>query len=228
MRADSDAHDGNIYDVLLMSLCDELDGGLQTLLEPIGQAIAMSMAGSPVRIAEFKKRYGDDEIARFLATEEEVVIEDFLGMAFLVAQTAYVTAVVTRLMGLHRLASTLDKFRLSTTNGSKRNILRYGFQPASKSVFSPIEIVDAFANYYKHHEEWGPDWSILEDKQQRTACIIQSVGAFQSSPKNLRTGAENLGNPTYSDVGTLLKVLSPWRKTLVQAYREEIRSKSLR
>jgi len=220
--------DENVYDVLLLSLGDELDGSLQTLLEPIGEAIADSIAGSPDRIAEFTKRYRDDEVAHFLAEEENAVIEDFLGVAFVVSQSAYIAAVVTRLKVLHQLASVRNKIKLTTTDASKRNMLGYGFQPGPKESFSPIEIVDAFANYYKHGDEWGPDWSILDGQQQRTACIIQSVGAYQSSTKNLRTGAEHFGNPAYSNVGTLVRVLSPWRKALVRKYSEEIMSKALR
>jgi hypothetical protein len=71
-----EAHDENVFDVLLVSLGDDLDGSLQTLLEPIGKGIADSIAGSPDRIAEFKKRYGP-EAAHMLAEEEQDVVEDF-------------------------------------------------------------------------------------------------------------------------------------------------------
>jgi hypothetical protein len=88
-------------------------------------------------------------------------------------------------------------------------MLRHGFQPATKEPYSQIEVIDAFANYHKHQDEWGPDWTTLTGQQRRTVDIIQLVGAYQSSTRNLRTGAEYLGNPTYSDVGALVKVLSP-------------------
>lgn len=227
MPASDDARDENVYEVLLQSLGNELEGRLQGLLDPIGGAIAKQIAGSPERIAEFKKRYGDEEIARLLSEEEDAVVEDFLGMAFIAAQAAYIETVVSRLKDLHELASVRSKTSLTTTTKSKRSILRHGFQPAPRNVFSSVEIVDAFANYYKHRDAWGPDWSVLEGQQERTACIIQSVGAFQSSPKNLRAGAAHFGNTSYGDVGTLLKVLAPWRKALVRDYREEIRKKSL-
>lgn len=222
------APDQNLYDVILLSLGDELDGTLQNLLEPLGKSIAKWLTDSPERIATFKKRYGNDEIAQFLAKEEEAVVEDFLGVAFEVAQTAYVTAVVSRLTHMHQVSLAQDCTELTTTDGSKRGMLRHGFRPAPKSPYSRPEIVDAFANYYKHREEWGPDWGTLTGKQQETARIISSAGAHQSSPMNLRTGAKYLGNPKYSEVTTLVKVLSPWREALVRAYREEIRSKLLR
>jgi len=219
--------DENVFDVLLMSLGDDLDGTLMTLLQPSGEAIAGSIAGSRDRIAEFRKRYGS-EAAHMLAEEEQAVVEHFLGLSFVGAQTSYITQVVSRLTDLHQLASVRNKTELTTTTRWKRDILRYGFRPAPKELYSQVEIVDAFANYYKHRDEWGPDWSILKDQQQQTASIISSVGAHQSSMKNLRTGAEHFGNPTYSNVCALAKVLSPWRKALVQDYRAEIRSKSLR
>jgi ubiquinone biosynthesis protein UbiJ len=155
--ADGDSRDENVFDVLLMSLGDELDGMLQTLLEPIGKAIADSIAGSRVRIAKFEERYGHEaygrEAAHMLAEEEHAVVEHFLGLAFVAAQTAYITAVVSRLTDVHRLARVRNNTALTTTPGSKPDMLQYRFRPAPKKPYSQIEIVDAFANYYKHRDE---------------------------------------------------------------------------
>ena len=51
------------------------------------------------------------------------------------------------------------------------------------------------------HHRW-------RESDYKGGSIISSVGAYQSSTKNLRTGAEYLGNPTYSNVGALAKVLT--------------------
>lgn len=226
MPRPDDARDESTYELLLLSLDDGMDGTLFTLLDPMGQAIAESIAGSTERIAVMSKRYGEDA-AEMMASEAAVVVEDFLGVAFVAAQT-YITAVVSRLIKLHQYSLRWNNAKLTTTSGLKEEIMRYGFRPTQKGPYSKVEVMNAFANYYKHRDEWDYEWGSLKGHQQETATIISSAGAFQSSTCNLRTGAAYLGNLVYANVSAFGKLFSNWRKDLIHDYKTEIRRRGLK
>jgi hypothetical protein len=203
------------YRISLGSIGDGLDVTLSTVLETIGEAIAASTA----RIDTIGQRYGED--AADMAADDEIpVIEDFLGIAFVVCQ-AYITNVVTRLQRLHAQTRRRHTADLTTTTGSKESILRHGFRPTMRRPYSRIEVLNAYANYYKHRDEWDADW---ENRRARhTAAIISTAGASPSSTGNLRQGARYLGNRKFKDVAAFMRIFSQWRKKLVQDYEAEIR-----
>jgi hypothetical protein len=61
-----------------------------------------------------------------------------------VAAQTYITAVVSRLTKLHKLSLVRNNIELTTTRGSKRDMLRHGFRQAPRKPYSDTEIVDAF------------------------------------------------------------------------------------
>jgi hypothetical protein len=195
--------------LLLENLNDDLDASLATLLEPIGESIAASSK----RLEAFKSRYNDD------APELAAEIEDFIGVAFVASQT-YITTVVSRLQKLHELARLGSIPAQTTTSGHKQDMMRYGSQYTPQKPYAPIEVMNAFANYYKHRDEWDADWTRLGGLQQETATIIGSAGAFQSTTENLRTGAKYLGNTALSNTKAFVDIFASWRKQLVGAYSE--------
>ncbi len=199
--------------LLLQNLHDDLDASLDTLLEPIGDAIAASSE----RIKAFKTRYKDD------APELQAEIEDFIGVAFVASQT-YITIVVSTLQKLHKLVRLGGKAELTTTSGSKQDLMGYGSKHSREKPYSPIQVINAFANYYKHRDEWDPDWTKLGGRQKETATIIGSAGAFQSSTENLRIGAKYLGNTEFSKTRVFVNIFTAWRKQLVAAYSAEAAS----
>ena len=102
-------------------------------------------------------------------------------------------------------------------------MIRHGFHPTTENPYSPVEVLNAFANYYKHQDEWGHyDWEKLKAVQLQTARIAFSAGARESTTGNLRTGAEFLGNREYSNVMAFAAILSSWRTNLVSVYRSEV------
>jgi hypothetical protein len=81
--------------------------------------------------------------------------------------------------------------------------MAFGSSSVANSKFSEVQVIDAFANYFKHKAEWAGDWDKLKTLQLKTAQIIQAVGASQESTGNLRTGSKVLGNETYTNISTL-------------------------
>lgn len=169
---------------------------LQRVLETLGDAIK----ASEKRLND-AQRTGNAEWAEVVLDEECAITGDLIGTAFVVCQT-YITGVVSRVVALHRHHDNQNQTHpLQTTSGSKRqstaaspSILRFGSRKIGRSGRTVVEIIDAFANYFKHHEEWVGNWTKLSGPSAKTAQTILSVGAKRGSTGNLRTGAERLGN----------------------------------
>lgn len=213
---------GSYHKIALFLVGDNLDIALSTVLEAIGEAIGASIE----RIDTIKRRYGKD--AADMAAEDEIpVIEDFLGLAFVVCQN-YISNVVTELRNLHAHARQWNNADLTTTSGLREDMMRYGFRPTKKRPYSRIEVLHAYANYYKHRDEWDFGWKNLNPRAQQTAAIISAAGATPSSTGNLREGARFLGNRKFMDVAVFMKIFSEWRKKLVWDYKMEIRGQNLK
>ena len=103
----------------------------------------------------------------------------------------------------------------------------FGSEKVICTEFSQVQVIDAFANYFKHRDEWRADWNSLPQKSASTAQIISAVGASQGSTGNLRAGAEVLGNAAYTNVTVFIEILNNWRKNLYDGYREELETKQL-
>lgn len=118
---------------------------------------------------------GDPDWFECRIDEETDVIENLLGVAFLICQT-HITEVVSRVVWLRRLFEREHPGdELTTTSGSKGDIL--AFDGISVGSYSAVTVLDAFANYFKHREEWTGDWQKLPPQSRGTATIIESVGA---------------------------------------------------
>ena len=183
----------------------------ERVLDEIGNAIRKS-ANKMESIDEFPIELIDQII-----DDETEVIEYLLGTAFVLCQ-AYITDVVSTVMSLHKFADSKD-ISLKTTTNKKKDILKFGYEGNS---FSPVAVIDGFANYFKHRDEWGFNWQKLsKDSQKITVKIIQSAGAESGGTGNLRQGSIALGNPHFAETGIFLDKLEDWYLDLTDAYRTE-------
>lgn len=212
--------------VLSIFLGDHLDDTLNRVLDPLGKAIA----NIGTEIDNAVSKFGSD--TDWWIEDEVVVIEELLGVAFVACQ-AQITYIVSGIQRLHKHAKKLDSKQLTKTDGTKASIMQYGFARNAEIPYSPIEIIDAFANYYKHSDQWsveGVDW----DKPQtyglakHTIPVVKFASAEQGSTGgNLRAGASYLGNPEFRDLSVFIAILSGWRKNLVSAYEAELKAEGL-
>jgi hypothetical protein len=181
---------------------------------------------------EFIKRC-DETVDNVAKGEEQGIwdeateyIEDLLGISFVACQS-YISFVVSDICRLHAACNSLaPPVILATTSGRKSDILRT-CSPLLKEACSQVQIIDAFANYYKHKDEWDWDWDNAPAKSKPTVEIIQSVGASKGCTGNMRTGAKVLGNDDYCNSRALIEPLETWGQMLFEAYSEELRAKGL-
>jgi len=91
------------------------------------------------------------------------LIENCLGIAFVIAQHYIIGTVsdANRIIKSHNILT-------------KESLLRMCDDRISSSEITRMELCDAMANYYKHHEEWGK-WAEA-GRHQRTVSVLNSAG----------------------------------------------------
>jgi hypothetical protein len=180
-------------------------GSVLRTLAPLGVAIAECGA----RIQEAGES-PNPEYTEVVTDVQTTMIENLLGVAFVVCQT-YIEEVISWVHVLH------ERKRADTHCGpdpafDKPVILRLG--PPATSNYSSVEVMNAFANYFKHGAEWRHDWNKLKGRQHATATVIMAVGAKRGSSGNLRAGAAHLGNASYANVDVFRRILEQWRRAV--------------
>ena len=139
-------------------------------------------------------------------------IEDLLGVAFVIVQT-HITQVVSRTLAILRNAERMGK-SFGEIRPSRDAITRTCSTLVADTQVAEVQVIDALANYFKHHDEWRGDWVNLTGKSRKTADIIVAVGASQGSTGNLRTGAKALGIEEFNRLERLVGIIGQWRQDL--------------
>ncbi len=220
---------GGYFSIVFSLAGDYLDVNINRVLAPLSTAIAESGG----KIDEMTSRF-ESPLVDSWVDDEVGVIEELLGVAFVACQ-AFITQIVTHLMRIYKHAEkqgvplmTMGDISLMTPRQKKVAIMRCGY--SGEEGYSPIEVINAFANYYKHSDEWGlngVDWDDPTGLPAYTIPVIRFAGAEEGSTGNLRTGAESLGNPEYKDLTVFAAYISTWRKNLLDACRAELISERL-
>lgn len=190
-------------------------------LKPFSQAIARIIA-----VIERAQAENDDVYQDFFLDTDLDLIETHLGCALITAQV-FLTAVVSRVKALHDYHRSQSAHPLTTTTRVKRDILAFGSALVGSSRFTQTQVIDAFANYFKHRDEWRGPWSKLSGQSADTAAVITAVGAQEGSTGNLRTGAAVLGNASYAAVDSYGALILAWKDAIYTGYRTELRSRAL-
>jgi hypothetical protein len=196
-----------------------------TTLERVFESIDQSIAASSRAIEEAVDN-GDDDYATSVADDECDLIEALLGIAFVAAQTE-ITATTARVKSLHeRFQRDFPHSNLTTTTGRKADILRDA-NPVIKPPYTAVEVLNAFANFFKHADEWDAEWRAGTLQQQQTISVLRAAGAVPLSTGTLRTGATALGLDWKLSVRGLSDIVTIWRKNLRAQYQKELAGRGL-
>jgi len=195
---------------------------LTRVLSPIGYAIRKSK-----QYLDTVAMKANQDWLEIVTDEETEIIENLLGTAFVVCQT-HITLVVSSVKRLHKVFQKSEGRPLSGLEESKDKIMRLGATPMGTSAYTDIQVIDAFANYFKHLEEWPHDWTKLKrGLQQKTGDIIVSAGARSGSTGNLRTGAEVLGNSEYHQVEIFADRINSWHRKVREEYEAQLKTEKV-
>jgi hypothetical protein len=133
--------------------------------------------------------------------------ESLLGIAFVMAQT-YIAGTVSDANRLPRAGGRLTKEQL---------LKNYGERLAG-SALAKMELCDATANYFKHHDEWGS--SSTTARNQKTVSILRAAGIQENDEFPCRKTADLLwSNNNGSDLEPLISLISNWREAVIAAYK---------
>jgi hypothetical protein len=193
-------------------------------IEAVHDPIEAAIAATERRIDALPKESNDEsEIAWGETVTEEgcALIEELLGVGFVVVQT-YLTTVKSAAKKL----SDLHKRERGTNLSFVRNgidLLRQQNPKVAGTGYFEIEVLNAIANYWKHREEWDPNWDTLEGKSKMTADRIRTLGASFGSSGNLRVMASAIGmTGSYSDFQLVREKARRWAGDLYGLAEDEI------
>jgi len=131
--------------------------------------------------------------------------ENLLGIAFVTAQT-YIAGTVSDINQFAKVSNKLTKDQLLKTYSEK----------LSEKAVTKLELCDALANYYKHHDEWE-SWSAV-GRQQRTVATLQAAEIIESDAYPCIKASEMLWLNTQS-LESLLSLITNWREAVFTAYK---------
>jgi hypothetical protein len=209
-----------VYNILLeFGRFHTHSGPLKRVLNSLGEAVSASG-----KVIERARASGDEYYLDSVADDEADVVEGLVGAAFVVSQTQ-ITGVVSSIKRLVRRASN-DGHTLTSCSGTKEGILQMASPTIGTTAVSRIQVIDAMANFFKHHDEWTVPWSSLAPNQKRTADIVVTVGGSEGSTGNLRTGLDALGID-YDRLDDLHDEISTWARTVIDTYERELQSRGL-
>jgi len=161
-----------------------------------------------------------------IVDDETELIETLAGAAFVVCQT-HITAVVTNAIGI------LDSLRSDAPQQplplkpDKHALLSSGSPLDSPSQLTRVQVIDAAANYFKHNDEWGPDWSSVRGISARTVANLVALGLNQGSTGNLRQVLQVLGITEYDQLQQLAYDVADWAGTIAQVLTTECVARGL-
>ena len=164
------------------------------------------------------KKLHDDSLEPY-----ELIIETQIGLVLVMCQT-YITRVISQVNYFYKDYEFAFKTTVSKIDSSKRALLA-SYGPQIKGVnYRSIEIIDALANYFKHHEEWGGNYRFLKGNEKRTAEIVSSVGGNLGLSlwysRNLSKCTEKLGVRSMENLSLLLKIVDDWKLDIGKSITE--------
>jgi hypothetical protein len=210
----------NVYVLNLEVLRRSLD--LEQVFSPLSVGMRKSQEFAQ-KVA--KEASSDPDYVDAVWDQESYIEESLLGGAFVVCQ-ASIKLVVSEIGKLHARYKRDSNKDLTTTDGTKRNIMRLGSRVVRRTGYSQIEIMNAFANYFKHRAEWS-SWTRATGLAKPTIAIVAAVGGKEGMSRNLLQGAKALGNRSGDDLHVFAKILDNWRSEAIRKYESELKSKNL-
>lgn len=217
---------GSLYGFYLSRLVDV------SALHPVLTSLTGVLGTIDQRIsameADLKKAEDDLEYLGLdsMIMDQGAFYHEMLGIAFVAAQVE-ITRALAEIKNIHDWAKRKRTKLITTSMGNKREIMRFGFK--GSAMPSPVEVINAAANYHKHSDEWPRKWDVNLPKNPNSVNTIKILAALQIQSDDfvVAAGGEHIGIKLSSDLLGLLDVLSSWRLGLALAYKAELVKKGV-
>ncbi len=198
---------------------------------PVIESLAVSIQESEKWIMKMSDEDPYDE--HDLAFEEGCLLDDLIGIGFVVCQRG-ITSIVSNCDFLRKQWL---KHRNTIHNGNpETDFLGIPISPKDlkqqlmatanpvMGSFSKIATIDAFANYYKHRDEWENNWEDVCGQGKRTVEVIQAAGAASGFPcSKCKEGYEKLtGENSLVRLDLLWEIVFDWSRTIREKCLEDL------
>jgi hypothetical protein len=204
-----------------------LDQLLSTLEDPfemfpvqsVERSLVNLVAESEEAIAEQSGWWGVSR--KYYSVEQEhhlEMISLLIGSAFVLGQTA-ITQTVAIAVKLHSLAG-----KPAWLPGRRDDIMRTAATFHIGTKLSDMVLINAVANYFKHHREWPDDWSPTGSKAaDQTIEIVRSLGFSPGNyDENLWTALRCLNVSVAASGAMLGNRIQDWRERLAENLRSAL------
>ena len=188
---------------------------LPCLLDPIADRIRC--VGQRTDGVDF---LADREYAEATVNDACDEIENLLGVSFVICQV-HITAIASSVNRFEKFYNRIH-FGKHKAVPAKNSILQNGSRLVAGTEFSAVTVISAFANYWKHRDEWRGDWCQSKGRQAKTVEVIRSLGATQGSSGNMRQGAKALGNENFAGVDCFGSDVVAWHGNLLSELRSKL------
>jgi len=152
----------------------------------------------------------------------ELIIETQIGLVLILCQT-YITKVISQVSLFYQDYEWAFGKKPKRIDSSKQSLLANYGPKLRDTTYHSIEVIDALANYFKHHEEWGGNRSSSRMKE-RTATIVSDVGGDLNLTlwysRNLSKCIKKLGVNSMKDLYVLPKIVDEWKVDVGKAIEE--------
>lgn len=188
--------------------------------ERVAENLGRCIANSNTEV-ERANQTGDGMYAEDVAASELEVIESLLGTAFVLYQT-YITGVVSIASKFHERAKTAQK-TLAAPNG-RPAVLTHGQATVAGTAYTLPQAIDAFANFFKHRDEWPANWAQASGQSAKTIAVISAFGLTSTALGNLVAAATSVGVSDLEKIEILMPPLKAWRLSVVNAFEVALKA----
>lgn len=145
------------------------------------------------------------------------VISILIGSTFVLGQTA-ITQTVSIAKWIYDLAG-----KPEWLHGDKGSVMQTEATLHLKTNLSEVVLIDAVANYFKHHSEWPDDWTPTRSSK-RTIDLVRELGLSPETnlDDNLRTALYELD--LTAPRPSLGSRIQKWRERLADNLRRKLQN----
>jgi len=185
-----------------------------------------AIRASSARMAKLSPR-DDPEYKKSVIDEEYAVIENLLGVSFVVSQIV-IANIASRVMALseHHARSNPGTV-VPGLSKNRQQLYHFKSTTVARTPHTQIEVINAFANYYKHRDDWPLLWNpnTMTGPSMPTALVVSAVGASANDSGNMRHGLKVLlGRDDYSNSSAIANIVLTWGTQLHDHYRRELKA----
>jgi hypothetical protein len=160
------------------------------------------IVGIEAGLAAIQKRLDTEEWFDGIWAREYA--EPLFGLGFVAVQTYAIGTV-----------SDLNSVRMSRGKSKEENLNKhkcYAHDTLIKGDVTRIQLINASANYFKHHDEW-PRWPTGSDHGARDTETLNSVGITEKTEFPCIDAVELLCGTSW-ELNVLLQIMEEWRAHL--------------